>query len=147
MFVLTSLLLVTCAVAQSTNPASYDFNSNSCLRRSVYVYTSESSTYVVTDFGSASLIATPTFCANASVSTSTVYGTAAIPASTVTVYQQTASTSPSAVSSPTAGTVIADNGFENGNADPFDASSSSSIVTAEVVSSGPMKPYSGDNYL
>lgn len=39
---------------------------NSCLRRSVQVYTSDSSTFIVTDMGSTSFMATPTFCANIS---------------------------------------------------------------------------------
>ncbi|KAK4549166.1 hypothetical protein LTR36_007624 [Oleoguttula mirabilis] len=38
-------------------------------------------------------------------------------------------------------------GFEAGNSSPFSNSSSSSAVTAQVMQSGPLQPYSGDNYL
>lgn len=155
MSLITVLLFVSYAVAQSLIPAAFDFSSvdsNSCLRRSVYVYTSESSTYVVTDFGSASLVATPTFCPNASVSISTVYGanqtiTTAIPASTVTVYQQPTSTPQPAASTSATGVVVIDDGFENGNQTSFNSSVSTSEVTAQVVQTGPLQPYSGNNYL
>ncbi|KAI7184454.1 hypothetical protein KC363_g7696 [Hortaea werneckii] len=153
---LIAFSLASLACAQSLIPTSYTdsaFHTNTCLRRSVYVYTSESSTYVVTDFGTTSLAANPTFCANASVSTSTVYGlaqtiTTALPASTVTVYQQ--QTLPTILDSPTAqpaATVLADSGFEAGNENPFNTSSSGSGVSAAVVQSGPLLPFSGDSYL
>ncbi|KAK5125233.1 hypothetical protein LTR85_000909 [Meristemomyces frigidus] len=144
------LLLVCYAAAQSLVEAPLSFSSgtpNSCLRRSVLVYTSESSTYVVTDMGSASFMATPTFCANVS----TVYGanhTITTPAATVTVYQQPSSTQQSAASTSATGTVVvADDGFEAGNSSPFSNSSSSLDVSAQVVQAGPLQPYSGDNYL
>ncbi|KAI7361733.1 hypothetical protein KC354_g7848 [Hortaea werneckii] len=153
---LIAFSLASLACAQSLIPTSYTdsaFQTNTCLRRSVYVYTSESSTYVVTDFGTTSLAANPTYCANASVSTSTVFGlaqtvTTALPASTVTVNQQ--QTLPTILDSPTAqpaATVLADSGFEAGNENPFNTSSSGSGVSAAVVQSGPLLPFSGDSYL
>lgn len=83
------LLLVSCAFAQSVAPALP--SSNSCVKRSVTVYTSDSSTYLVTDVGTSSFPSTPTYCANASVST--VITTQL--ASTVTIYSQAASASTS----------------------------------------------------
>ncbi|KAI7483699.1 hypothetical protein KC351_g4996 [Hortaea werneckii] len=153
---LIAFSLASLACAQSLIPASYAdsaFHTNTCLRRSVYVYTSESSTYVVTDFGTTSLAANPTYCANASVLTSTVYGlaqtiTTALPASTVTVYQQqTLSTTLGSPTAQPAATVLADSGFEAGNENPFNTSSSGSGVSAAVVQSGPLLPFSGDSYL
>ncbi|KAI7228063.1 hypothetical protein KC330_g8087 [Hortaea werneckii] len=156
MSLLITLFLTSLACAQSSIPISYRdsvFTTNTCLRRSVYVYTSESSTYVVTDFGTTSLAASPTYCANASISTSTVYGlaqtiTTALPASTVTIYQQ--QTLPAILASseaqPTA-TILTDSGFETGNENPFNTSSSGSGVSAAVVQSGPLLPFSGDSYL
>ncbi|KAI6857868.1 hypothetical protein KC323_g7196 [Hortaea werneckii] len=153
---LIAFLLASLACAQSLIPASYTdsaFHTNTCVRRSVYVYTSESSTYVVTDFGTTSLAANPTYCANASISTSTVYGlaqtvTTALPASTVTVYQQQTlqATLGSSTAQPAA-TVLADSGFEAGNEKPFNTSSSGAGVSAAVVQSGPLLPFSGDSYL
>ena len=91
------LLLVSYAFAQSVAPALS--SSNSCVKRSVILYTSDSSTYLVTDVGTSSFPSTPTFCANASVSTLT----STQPASTVTIYSQAtlAQTSCSNVSLPT----------------------------------------------
>ncbi|KAI7551761.1 hypothetical protein KC331_g2343 [Hortaea werneckii] len=156
MSLLLTLFLTSLACAQSSIPISYRdsvFTTNTCLRRSVYVYTSESSTYVVTDFGTTSLAASPTYCANASISTSTVYGlaqtiTTALPASTVTIYQQQTlpTTLASSEAQPTA-TILADSGFETGNENPFNTSSSGSGVSAAVVQSGPLLPFSGDSYL
>ncbi|KAI7263688.1 hypothetical protein KC345_g9045 [Hortaea werneckii] len=153
---LIAFLLASLACAQSLIPASYTdsaFHTNTCLRRSVYVYTSESSTYVVTDFGTTSLAANPTYCANASISTSTVYGlaqtvTTALPASTVTVYQQQTlqATLGSSTVQPAA-TLLADSGFEAGDENPFNTSSSGSGVSAAVVQSGPLLPFSGNSYL
>ncbi|KAI7212146.1 hypothetical protein KC333_g7273 [Hortaea werneckii] len=157
MSLLITLFLTSLACAQSSIPISYRdsvFTTNTCLRRSVYVYTSESSTYVVTDFGTTSLAASPTYCANASISTSTVYGlaqtvTTALPASTVTIYQQQTLPATPPASSPAqpAATVLADSGFETGNENPFNTSSSGSGVSAAVVQSGPLLPFSGDSYL
>ncbi|KAI6914075.1 hypothetical protein KC318_g1195 [Hortaea werneckii] len=156
MSLLITLFLTSLACAQSSIPILYRdsvFTTNTCLRRSVYVYTSESSTYVVTDFGTTSLAASPTYCANASISTSTVYGlaqtiTTALPASTVTIYQQQIlpTTLASSEAQPTA-TILADSGFETGNENPFNTSSSGSGVSAAVVQSGPLLPFSGDSYL
>ncbi|OTA23929.1 hypothetical protein BTJ68_12481 [Hortaea werneckii EXF-2000] len=153
---LIAFLLASLAGAQSLIPASHTdsaFHTNTCLRRSVYVYTSDSSTYVVTDLGTTSLAANPTYCANASISTSTVYGlaqtiTTALPAPTVTVYQQQtlqATLGPSTAQP--AATVLADSGFEAGNENPFNTSSSGAGVSAAVVQSGPLLPFSGDSYL
>ena len=151
-----TLFFASLACAQtSISPSFRDsvFTTNTCLRRSVYVYTSESSTYVVTDFGTTSLAANPTYCANASILTSTVYGlaqtvTTALPASTVTIYQQQTlpATLASSAAQPAA-TVLADSGFETGNENPFNTSSSGSGVSAAVVQSGPLLPFSGDSYL
>jgi hypothetical protein len=125
MWFLGFLLLASSALAQTLGPGS------------VLVYTSDSSTYFVTDVGTTTLGASPTFCPNVSISilTSTVYE----PAFTVTVQQK-----PSA--QPT-DTIIANNGFENGTSSPFNSSASSSSVSAEVVQSGPYQPRTGDNYL
>jgi hypothetical protein len=124
------LLLVSCAFAQSVAPALP--SSNTCVKRSIIVYTSDSSTYFVTDVGTSSFPSTPTFCANASVST--VVTTQ--PASTVTVYFQTPSDP-----------VLVNNGFENGTASPFNSSASTQSITAAVVQSGVYEPHTGDNYL
>jgi hypothetical protein len=161
---LMALLLVASLATPSASQSlgsSIILDSNTCIKRSVYVYTADSSTYVVTNLGSTSLSSSPTYCPNASISTSTVYGTnytitaAALPS---TVYitpssasAQISSASPTststASSAPTAGAVVADDGFENGNATPFNSSSSSADVTAQVVQEGPLRPYSGNNYL
>lgn len=113
------------------------------------MYTADSSTYVVIDLGSTTLAPTPSFCANASVSISTVtnYGadqtiTTAAPADTTTVYQQASSSSTSVRSN-----VVADNGFEDGSTNPFNASASGSGVTAQIIQAGPLRPYSGHDYL
>jgi hypothetical protein len=135
------LLLVLSAYAQSIAPALP--SSNSCVKRSVIVYTSDSSTYFVTDVGTSSFPSTPTFCANASVST--VVTTQ--PASTVTVYSQATSAQQSAGSQPLVDPVITDNSFEDGAASPFNFSSSSSSITAKVAENGIYEPHSGDSYL
>jgi len=166
LFILLSL--VSFAFAQSLVQPVYDYsslNSNSCLKRSVFLYTSESSTYVVTDIGTTSLSATPTYCANASIIVSTVYGanltvttailastllaTTVLPASTITVIQQPNLTLLPVTSTPTTGAVVADNGFETGNNSPFNSSTSSSGVSAQVVQNGTglLQPYAGDDYL
>lgn len=74
------LLLVWCSFAQSIAPALS--SSNSCVKRSIIIYTSDSSAYLVTDVGTSGFPSTTTFCANASVSTFITTQ----PASTVTVY-------------------------------------------------------------
>ena len=135
------LLLVLSAYAQSIAPALP--SSNSCVKRSVIVYTSDSSTYFVTDVGTSSFPSTPTFCANASVST--VVTTQ--PASTVTVYSQATSNLLSASSQAPVNPVIADNSFETGAASPFNFSASSTSVTAQVAQNGIYEPHSGDSYL
>ncbi|PPJ58032.1 hypothetical protein CBER1_03858 [Cercospora berteroae] len=128
--------------------------SNSCLRRSVFVYTSASSTYVVTNLGSTSLAATPSFCSNATTTTSTVYGsisistvtltgnnqtiTTALPASTITIIQQS-----------TDSPQLPANQTINFDADSatYQTSASGPQVSAEVVAAGPFQPHGGDNYL
>lgn len=194
MFLLVTLFVATVAYAQSLVPVPFSdsaFHTNTCLRRSVFVYTSESATYVVTNIGTTSFAANPTYCANASVSTSYVYGdnqtvttalpastikiyqqqtlpattalpastitiyqqqtlpvTTALPASTITVYQQqTLPAAPTSSAVQPAETVLADAGFEDGNENPFNATSSGSGVSAAVAQSGPLLPYSGDSYL
>lgn len=129
MWLLGFLLLVSSALAQSLGSGS------------VLVYTSDSSTYLVTDIGTTTLGAGPTFCPNVSIATltSTIYE----PTFTVTVKQQP----PSTQQTSGATTVLTNNGFENGTSSPFNSSASSSSVSAEVVQSGPYQPRTGDNYL
>ncbi|KAK3706610.1 hypothetical protein LTR37_012619 [Vermiconidia calcicola] len=122
--------------------------SNTCLKRTVHVYTQDSSTYVVTNIGSTSLLATPSFCSNVSVSTSTVYRSnevirTTLPGSTVTVYQQP-TPSPQEPGGYEPGAT--NNGFEEGSTDYVSVGSSPEI-TAEVAQSGPLSPYSGNSYL
>jgi hypothetical protein len=135
------LVLVSCAFAQSVAPALS--SSNSCVRRSVIVYTSDSSTYFVTDVGTSSHPSTPTSCANASVSTFVTTQ----PASTVTVYSQATLAQQSAGSSAPANPVLTDDGFEDGTNSPFNSSASTSSVAAEVVQGGVYEPHTGDSYL
>ncbi|KAF7192237.1 hypothetical protein HII31_06269 [Pseudocercospora fuligena] len=139
-------LLIGLSAAQSPAFEYGVYSSNTCVKRSVIVYTSESSTYFVTDIGSTSFAATSTFCPNATVSTEIV--TTALPPSTITIYQQG---TPSATGGgpTTSETVLSDTGFEGGNDTPFNSSASSPQVTASVVSSstGPLPAYDGDNYL
>jgi hypothetical protein len=128
MWFLDFLLLASSALAQSFGPGS------------VLVYTSDSSTYFVTDVGTTKFGSSPTFCPSVSISvlTSTVYE----PRSTVTIQQ------PSSAQQTTGTNVILTNdGFENGTSSPFNSSASSSSVSAEVVQSGPYQPRTGDNYL
>lgn len=135
------LLLVSCAFAQSIAPVLS--NSNSCVRRSVIVYTSDSSTYFVTDVGTPTFLSTPTLCANASVST--VITTQ--PASTVTVYSQVTSARQPTGSQTPVDPVLTNNSFEDGSASPFNSSASSSSITAEVIQGGVYEPHTGDSYL
>lgn len=142
------LFFASSVLAQSFLPAHSEpgsYSTNTCVKRSVLVYTSESSTYYVTDLGT-SLPTAPTFCSNASISTSTVYGvnhtlTTSIPASTVTVFTQA-----SATSIASGGDII---GFGTDTNVPFNTSASGPGVVAEVVNgtSGPLQPYTGDSYL
>ncbi|THW06570.1 hypothetical protein D6D26_01470 [Aureobasidium pullulans] len=155
MSLFTLLLLASCAFAQSFVPAfESSTSSNSCVKRSVIVYTSDSSTYFVTDIGTSSFPSTPTFCANASVSTvtSTVSGPAQTvvatqSASTVTVYQQATSALQSAGTQPSVDPILTNNSFENGTSSPFNSSTSTSSVWAEVVQAGVYQPRTGDSYL
>ena len=124
----TVLTLISYTFAQSSSSTSVsDPRTNTCLRRSVLIYTQDSSTYVVTNIGSTSFAPTPSFCQNVSVSVSTVY-------------QEQTSTQPSP-------SVLADAGFENGQNNPFNTTASSSEVTAQVAQGGPLQPYSGSSYL
>ena len=140
---LTASLLLLLALASHSFPQSLvekslysnGDQSKSCLKRSVYVYTLDSSTYVVTNLGSTNLAATPTFCLNQTI-------TATEPASTVIIYQQS-----TASATPPSDTIVADNGFEDGNASPFNSSAPGLQVTAQVIQGGPLRPYSGKNYL
>lgn len=79
---LNLLVLASWTLAQSVAPALP--SASSCVKRSIIVYTSDSSTYLVTDVGTSTFLSTPTFCFNASVST--VITTQ--PASTVTTKPQ-----------------------------------------------------------
>ncbi|KAI7514514.1 uracil-DNA glycosylase [Hortaea werneckii] len=125
-----------------------------CLRRSILVYTSDSETYVVTDVGSTDFRATQTYCPNATVSTSTVYGvnqtiTTALPASTITIFQAPTSLAP--VETPSAPTsipvVVASSGFEDGTENDYNTFSSDPGATAAIVQDGPFQPHSGSSYL
>ncbi|KAI7633687.1 hypothetical protein KC343_g2795 [Hortaea werneckii] len=149
-----TLHLVTFAIAQSYYPESPNLSSNSCLRRSVLVYTSDSETYVVTDVGSTDFRATQTYCPNATVSTSTVYGvnqtiTTALPASTITIFQAPTSLAPVETPSAPASTpvVVASSGFEDGNGSDYNTSGSDTGATAAIVQDGPFQPNSGSSYL
>ncbi|RMY14520.1 hypothetical protein D0868_01405 [Hortaea werneckii] len=149
-----TLHFVTFAIAQSYYPESSNLSSNSCLRRSVLVYTSESETYVVTDVGSTDFRATQTYCPNATVSTSTVYGvnqtiTTALPASTITIVQATTSPPPTGTSFAPSSTpvVVASSGFEDGTGNDYNTSSSDPGATAAIVQDGPFQPNSGSSYL
>ncbi|CZT19867.1 uncharacterized protein RCC_05723 [Ramularia collo-cygni] len=142
-------LLLSISNAQSLtggyNPSIAD-PTQSCLKRSVFVYTSASSTYMVTDLGSAS----PSSCSNTvtltstSISTVTVFSdganqtiTSSLPASTITILQPAASSLPI-----TNQTIDFDAGSPN-----YETASSGPQVSADVVSAGPLLPNSGDNYL
>ncbi|KAI6857652.1 uracil-DNA glycosylase [Hortaea werneckii] len=125
-----------------------------CLRRSVLVYTSESVTYVVTDVGSTDFRATQTYCPNATVSTSTVYGvnqtiTTSLPASTITIIQAATSLPPFGTPSAPSSTlvVVASSGFEDGTENDYNTSSSDPGATAAIVQDGPFQPNSGSSYL
>jgi hypothetical protein len=137
----SSLVLVSCALAQSIVPALS--TSNSCVKRSIIVYTSNSSTYFLTDVGTSSIPSVPTFCANALIST--VVTTQ--PASTVTIYSQATSDQQSASSQAPVSPVIADDSFEGGSASQFNTSASSPNVTAGVDTGGIYAPHSGHSYL
>lgn len=156
MLLLVLGLLLGSVIAQSLVPVP-GINadpSNSCLKRSVFVYTSASATYVVTDLGTTSITTEPSFCSNATTLTSTIYGsvpistltipginetvTTALPASTVTIIQQSPST-PLPVTNQTIN-------FDAGSP-TYDVSSSAPQVSAVVADGGPLQPYSGDNYL
>ncbi|KAI7328119.1 hypothetical protein KC315_g6803 [Hortaea werneckii] len=149
-----TLHLVTFAIAQSYYPEPSDLSSNSCLRRSVLVYTSDSETYVVTDAGSTDFRATQTYCPNATVSTSTVYGvnqtiTTSLPASTITIIQAPTSPPPAGTSFAPSSTpiVVASSGFEDGTENDYNTSSSDPGATAAIVQDGPFQPNSGSSYL
>jgi len=141
MLFLLSLLFAWHAYAQSlVASVSSDSRTNTCLRRSVYVYTQDSSTYVVTNIGATSFPAGPTLCPNISVSTVNRTVTRALQASTVTITEQPTSAAP---------TVVADAGFEDGQESPFNTSASDPSVSAQVATGGtsPLQPYSGDSFL
>lgn len=149
-----TLPFVAFAIAQSYYPESSNLSSNSCLRRSVLVYTSESVTYVVTDVGSTDFRATQTYCPNATVSTSTVYGvnqtiTTSLPASTITIIQAATSLPPFGTPSAPSSTlvVVASSGFEDGTENDYNTSSSDPGATAAIVQDGPFQPNSGSSYL
>ncbi|KAK5170512.1 uncharacterized protein LTR77_005100 [Saxophila tyrrhenica] len=124
-----------------------DPQSNTCLRRTLAVYTSASETYVVTDLGTTSFAAPPSFCPNVSVSTST---STVIRQNTITITEQNAPAEPSPTQSDDGASTVADAGFEDGDANPFNTSSSGPEVTAQVAQGGqgmPLQPYAGDSFL
>ena len=148
MLFLNVFLLFSHAFAQSLVQREESITrSNTCLRRSVLLYTSNAETWTITDLGSTSFPAAPTLCPNVSVSTSVVYGsnrtvTRALPASTVTITEQSSATGVPAGSS---GSMVI--GFDDGTGNPLNGTSSSPQVSAAVAQSGPLQPYSGDSYL
>ena len=145
------LFLVTYSCAQSVS------RSNTCLRRSVLVFTSSSSTYLITDLGTTTLAPTSRFCPNVSTSTATttVYQKLASQSAAITSYASCPNVSVSTVyqqapSQPAAsGTMITNNGFEGGNSSPFNSSASGPGVSAQVAGrgTGPLEPYSGSDFL
>lgn len=172
--IITALLLCSQAFAQSALQPFVSAETASCLKRSVIIYTSNASTYIVTDVGSFVSSApsscpaattlpavtsyvgsnfTVTAAAHALTFTSTVPGdnltvTRIDPGSTITVFEQTSSGALAAASSAPAQVVIADSGFENGTSNPFNTSTTPDTKTsAAVVQGGPLWPESGSNYL
>ncbi|RMZ11060.1 hypothetical protein D0862_03054 [Hortaea werneckii] len=114
----------------------------------------DSETYVVTDVGSTDFRATQTYCPNATVSTSTVYGvnqtiTTSLPASTITILQAATSLPPFGTPSAPSSTlvVVASSGFEDGTENDYNTSSSDPGATAAIVQDGPFQPNSGSSYL
>lgn len=150
---------------------------NTCLRRSVVVYTSGQETYVVTDFGNTSFN-TPSVCPNVTAVPSTVYASAstvtifqpssglpfaptscpaisALPpvTSVVTVYSQSPQPSQmqetsGAAPNPTP-VIVTDNGFENGDTSALNGTATDAGVYAVVVEgdTGPLAPYEGNSFL
>ncbi|RMY62887.1 hypothetical protein D0865_00195 [Hortaea werneckii] len=125
-----TLHLVTFAIAQSYYPEPSNLSSNSCLRRSVLVYTSDSETYVVTDAGnyhhSSSCLDNNETITQAPASLSPV-GTPSAPSSTLAV--------------------VASSGFEDGTGNNYNTSGSDTGATAAIVQDGPFQPNSGSSYL
>ncbi|KAI7472904.1 uracil-DNA glycosylase [Hortaea werneckii] len=114
----------------------------------------DSETYVVTDVGSTDFRATQTYCPNATVSTSTVYGVnqtiiTALPASTITVFQAPTSLAPVDTPSAPSSTpyIISGSGFEDGTENGYNTSSSDPEATAVIAKDGPFQPNSGSSYL
>ncbi|KAI7369175.1 uracil-DNA glycosylase [Hortaea werneckii] len=114
----------------------------------------DSETYVVTDVGSTDFRATQSYCPNATVSTSTVYGvnqtiTTALPASTITVFQAPTSLAPVDTPSAPLSTpyIISGSGFEDGTENGYNTSSSDPEATAVTAQDGPFQPNSGSSYL
>lgn len=126
---LVSLILTSLASLAPVN--AQDITSTICAKRSAVFYTSGSSTYVVSPWPSS---------AATSVSNPACSVTATLPPVTTTVY----------ASSPTAsqpGETVVNESFENGTSIPFQTSTSSSNVSAQVAQGGPVAPNSGANYL
>lgn len=115
-------------------------HSNTCLKRSVIAYTSESTTYLY--MGTTSLPATPSYCANVTTETllSTIYGSNITV--TTTIDQQ-----PTIAPSVAPESVVVDYDFELGSELPFEGSASGPSIAAEVATAGPLSPFSGDSYL
>ncbi|USW58342.1 hypothetical protein Slin15195_G116610 [Septoria linicola] len=118
------------ARAQSALTAEH---SNTCLKRSVIAYTSESTTYLY--LRTTSLPATPSYCANVTTETllSTVYGSNITVTTTI---DQQATTTPSIAPE----SVIVDYDFELGSELPFDGSAAGPSIAAEVATAGPLSP-------
>jgi hypothetical protein len=131
MLVFTMFLLLTSltlnSLAQLEFGATAFDSTATCVKRSVFIYTTDSSTVIVTNLGSTSFLPAPTFCPNATISTSTV-----------TLYQ------PSPSSSSTNTTIVAVNTF---NSSTVNGTASGPGVSARVTQGGVLQPTTGNNYL
>ncbi|KAI7285979.1 hypothetical protein KC345_g1464 [Hortaea werneckii] len=116
-------------------------STGTCIKRSL-LYTSGSSTYMLSEYGSTSNLAAPTqYACNATVTLP--------PITTTFVLGNASSPACSSLSGSVSGSqpLISDGGFESGNVIPFNTSSSSSGVNARIVQGGPIAPAAGSNYL
>ncbi|KAI7487485.1 hypothetical protein KC351_g2626 [Hortaea werneckii] len=116
-------------------------STGTCIKRSL-LYTSGSSTYMLSEYGSTNNLAAPTqYACNATVTLP--------PITTTLLLGNAPSPACSSLSGPVSGSqpLISDGGFESGNVIPFNTSSSSSGVSARIVQGGPIAPAAGSNYL
>lgn len=116
-------------------------STGTCIKRSL-LYTSGSSTYMLSEYGSTSNFAAPTqYACNATVTLP--------PITTTLMLGNASSPACSSFSGPVSGSqpLISDGGFELGTVIPFDTSSSSSGVSARIVQGCPIAPAAGSSYL